>query len=186
MSVQFSGQSACPIYKNHWEDLTKDIQDYAGLWSVLFGVLLCSFGGTLLIYFFMAAMSVTLLITMNMLAYNLLLTSETHIILVFLMVAAVTSVSVALSRFIYEFTKKWATLLIAMWAGIILVLSILKLLKVNSASVNLIGAFFGTLLGYVLGLRYYNTIPSFSASVIGAFFIIKGVASYAGHYPTEE
>jgi len=182
-TVKFFGPQACPVYVNHFEDAFAGWEEYFGTLSIIFGLLLCLYGAHMLIYFFMAAMSVTLLTTMNMLAYNLLMSSDSNRVLVFLLMVTVTIVCIALSRFIYEFTRKWAVILIAMWSGIIFVLGILKLLKVNSASINLIGVFFGTLLGYLLGLKYYNTIPSFSASMIGAFFIIKGVASYAGHYP---
>lgn len=165
--------------------MTQNVQEYFGGVSIIIGLFLCSIGASFLIYFFMAFVFVGLLVIMNLYSYNIFTNAETPVVQVAVLVLAVSVVSMFLSRFLVGFAKKWALLLISAWVGIVIVLSALKVLKITDASINIIGALFGTVLGYNLCIKYYNTIPSFCASFIGAFFIIKGISSYIGHYPEE-
>lgn len=67
-----------------------------------------------------------------------------------------------------------------------LVLTLLTLLKIESATINLLGAALGTAWGYRICKLYHHIIPVFSASLIGAFFILKGIDSHYGHYPSDK
>ena len=110
---------------------------------------------------------------------------DASISIMLLSVVAVSAFSIALSQFMIEFTKKWAMLLISTWLGIILVLTIFKLLKIQSASISLIGALVGIYFGYNLCMQYSHVIPVFSASLSGAYLILKGVDIHFGNYPSE-
>lgn len=123
----------------------------------------------------MATVTVGLLIILNLYVYNIYLAIEAPSIMIAMMVFFVSAISLGLSKFIYNFTNKWALILISAWVGIIFTSGILTLLKVPSATFYIIGAVFGTVFGINTGLKYYDMIPSFCASIVGAFFIIKGV-----------
>ena len=69
------------------------------------------------------------------------------------------------------------------WSGIVVALCVLQLFKVSSASVNIVGAAFGALFGYVFGCSRESTIKCASSGLIGSYFIIKGISYYAGEYP---
>ena len=65
-------------------------------------------------------------------------------------------------------------------------LTLLMLLKIDSATINLLGAALGTVWGYRICMLYHHIIPVFSASLVGAFFILKGIDTHYGHYPSDQ
>ena len=79
---------------------------------------------------FKSALTFGVLIATNIYAYNMYVPMDASISIMLLSVVAVSAFSIALSQFMIEFTKKWAMLLISTWLGIILVLTIFKLLKI--------------------------------------------------------
>lgn len=48
------------------------------------------------------------------------------------------------------------------------------------------GALLGMYFGYNLCMQYSHVIPVFSASLTGAYFILKGVDIHFGNYPSED
>jgi len=114
-----------PIY-----DFTRKIPEQLGLSAVIFGLILCFFGSQLLMHFFKSALTIGVLIATNLYAYNLYISVDASVPVIIFSIIAVSGLSFALSQFMIEFTKKWAILLISTWLGIILVLTIFKLLKI--------------------------------------------------------
>ena len=157
-----------------------------GISSVVFGIILCFFGAKLLIFVFVTLATLGILIGSNMFAYNLIVPVDAPVPVIAVVACSITFVSVLLSRFILEFTRKWAILLVSAWLGIVLALTIMTLIKIHSASMNLLGALIGTKFGYSLCMNYSHVLPVFSASLIGSFFILKGFDIHFKNYPTEE
>jgi len=130
--------------------------------------------------------TVGILVVTNIYAYNLLVPVDATVPIIGLVVASISFVSILLSRFILEFTHRWAIVLVSAWLGIIFVMTILTTVKIKSASIYIIGALVGTYFGYSLCMKYSHVIPVFSASLIGSFFILKGCDIHFNNYPTEE
>lgn len=186
VKLKYTGKAACPLLTNPVYDFTKKIPEQIGVSCVVFGLILCFYGSRLLIFIFVAAATVGILIGMNLYVYNMYVPVNATMPIIVLMVIGISCISVALSQFILGFTKKWAIMLVSAWLGMIFALSILKLVKVQNASINLIGALIGTVYGYSLCMKYSHIIPVFSASLIGAYFILRGIDIHFGNYPQEE
>ena len=117
--------------------MTKDYQQHFGTVSIVLGLLLCTYGASIVTYIFMAVVSVGLLITMNLYAYNILLSVEASIPKIVLMAIFVSVVSVFLSRFVVNFARKWAVLLVSTWLGLIAVMTVFNF-KTNASSIIVI------------------------------------------------
>ena len=96
-----------------------------GISAIVFGLILCFFGAKLLIGIFVFVATIGILVVTNVYTYNLVIPYDASVPIIGVVVASISFVSILLSKFILDFTKKWAIVLVSAWLGIVFVLTVL-------------------------------------------------------------
>lgn len=96
-----------------------------------------------------------------------------------------TAVGGGIGYWSYKFSKRWAIPLIAAACGIVTGLTLVKLAKVRSTPVKIVGALLGAALFFYLGQILRRFVKSAGTALIGSFFFVRGIGTYAGGYPSE-
>lgn len=120
-----------------------------------------------------------------MVGYNFLPpgTAKLWAILVVLAIAALAGA--ALGYFLYKIAGEWAAAILGGAVGVVTCMLVLKLAKVQNQNIVLVACVVAALGGGALGRTYNTGIKQFGTAFVGAYLLIRGVATYAGGLPSE-
>uniref|UniRef100_A0A7S3ISL7 Transmembrane protein 198 n=1 Tax=Strombidium inclinatum TaxID=197538 RepID=A0A7S3ISL7_9SPIT len=119
-----------------------------------------------------------------LLFYNLLPLSSPNVAQVVSFLAAI-AIGFGSAWCSYKFAQDWAVPLLAAWGGIVTALILANLLHVTSSTVELILVIVGAgVFGY-LGKKMNRFIRCLGTAFVGSFLLMRGIACYAGGYPSE-
>ena len=90
----------------------------------------------------------------------------------------------AVAYYSYRFAKEWSVALLAAWGGIALGFFVVRLAHIHSGTASLLIALAGAVFGGWLGRKMTRMIRCLGTAFVGSFLIVRGVACYAGGYPS--
>lgn len=161
------------------------VAPFTGIILIVVGLVMCFYGSRFLPFMiaFLVALGVTGVI--GLIGYNFLnpMKSTMMHIVILLIVALIFGIIAGILA--WKLARNWGTKILAFWCGILLAIMILKMAQVQNQNITLVAAAAGGVIGLIIGHYFKQGIEKFGTAFVGSFMIIRGLACYIGHFPSE-
>ena len=167
------------------EKYMKKLAPFTGAFIIIAGAVMCFAGSRFLplAISFLVGFGVTGVC--SLVGYNFLDPDNAKMWHLIVLVIASLAFGVVAAIFAFKFVENWGVTILAFWVGILLALMALKLAQVQNQNITLGACAVGGILGACIGNKYKAGIKKFGTAIIGGFLLIRGIAVYAGHFPSE-
>ena len=143
-------------------------------------------GAKFLFQVFSILVSTAVTVILFLICYNFFLpTNNINELVVIGVVVVCAALGTGVGYLSYKFAKAWVTTLLGAWGGLVLFLLLGKVAGVKNGNITLVLALGGAFLGGYLGKQLNKVIRVFGTAFIGSFFVIRGLGTYLGGYPSE-
>jgi len=185
VTLKYTGKDACVAATFPLQKYMNKIAPFTGIVLILGGLAVTFFGSKFV------PLAIAFLSFLGgaggifMVGYNFLppTTVKMWSLIVLLVVAALLGLLIAWLT--YKFLQAWSIAILGGWLGIVLVLFILKMAGVKNQNIVLGCALLAAVLAGFFSNKFKVCIKKFGTAFIGAFIVVRGVASYAGGFPSE-
>lgn len=161
------------------------VKPFVGAILIVLGLLM-TFAGTKFLFYVFAGLVFTAITAISfMICYSVLPASSVTPVALggCLVVSMIAGGGVAFIT--YRFAKEWAVALLAAWGGLVLGLIAAEVAGVTGGTAPLLMGVAGAVICGYLGRNMKRMVQAIGTAFVGSFFIARGVACYAGGYPSE-
>ena len=182
--AKYTGPEGCKTRTIDLEKYMSAIAPFIGAILIVFGGIMTFAGAKFFFQVFAALVSLLVAAILFLASYNWFLPETTGKGLLVGVLFVCSIIGMVAGYFAYKSGQKFAVPLLGAWVGIAVGLSLIRVVGVNSkaasAGVAIVGAFAGAFLGHKLN----RLIRSLGTAIIGSYLLIRGIATYAGGYPS--
>lgn len=161
------------------------LSQFTGILLIGFGLVLTFAGAKFLLLVFTILIFIGVTGASFLLVYNLFLdpikTEQSTFAIVFVVAAILGGVAAYFSK---KFAKAWATTLLAVWAGFVGMMLLVKLVGIGNKYAEFFLVLAGAIGAGFLGKKLDKHIKSIGTAFIGSYLLIRGIGSYVGGYPS--
>lgn len=185
VELTYTSKDACIAATFPLQKYMGKIAPFTGIVMIV-GGLACAFFGS---KFVPLAISFMMFIAGSggvfMVGYNFLPPTTVKMASLIALLVVAVLIGVLIAWIAYKFLQAWSVSILGGWLGIVLVMFLLKMAGVKNQNVVLGSALIAAIGFGILANKFKAGIKRLGTAFIGSFIVIRGVASYAGGFPTE-
>lgn len=183
--ITYTSSGACYIQYINITKYMDMIAPYTGALFILVGLVMCFYGSRFLP--FMIAFLMGLLVGgfIGMVGYSFIDKAKVQLFHLIILLAVSVIFGIIAGICIFKVANNWAVTMLSFWLGIMVAVFILKLAQIQNQNITLIACGVGGMIGAYIGSKYNHGIKKLGTGVIGSFLLIRGLAMYIGHFPSE-
>ena len=183
-TFQLTGKQGCMLYEVKLQKYINKLAPFVGGILIVMGLAFTFAGAKFLFFGFAALVFLLVSALLFLIIYNFLPVSAGLPVVIGTLVVSILA-GFGVSFFTFKFGKEWAVCLLAAWGGIVLALIIVELFGITNPMIELVlVVVLAVGCGYV-GKQMNKLIRCLGTAFVGAFLIVRGIAFYAGGYPSE-